>query len=412
MRTHVAVATLGLAAGLLAATAGGVAADAPGLSVESRSGSPAPVARAGGAEQLVSATATFGAPGTRVPGMPPSTAPQHQVVMPGGSLSVTVDYGYHWETGALTYHYSLDADMAAPDPSGSTVVLLGFGAFQGNNCVIEEATTARVYTSLTDVLLYDDKDTEDLASAAAWNCSALVVGSGNPPAAPYHDAYVSPLAVTTATPQLSVRTPKRDRLVQKVWTRIPVTVANASPEGLDARDVVVTGAGKGVKVRPTSFGSLDGQKDSDGHVWARLTKPKANLRLVVTEKGQAIARAKVKLRQRPAPAPPRAGKWSAAGVDFTVRGGKVRGFRINTQTTCGGYPDIPTTTTNTYDFPTVRIPRNNEVVGSDGKEGGTASYSVSLDLEFVSRTKVIGSFSYYGPARCVAHDGFTARLTR
>jgi hypothetical protein len=99
-------------------------------------------------------------------------------------------------------------------------------------------------------------------------------------------------------------------------------------------------------------------------------------------------------------------------VDFTVRGGKVRGFRINTQTTCGGYPDIPTTTTNTYDFPTVRIPRNNEVVGSDGKEGGTASYSVSLDLEFVSRTKVIGSFSYYGPARCVAHDGFTARLTR
>jgi hypothetical protein len=380
-----------------------------GRSFELRDPAPAP-RRAGGAEQLVSAAATFSA-ANRVTGMPTSTAPQHQFVMPGGSLSVSVDYGYHWETGALTYHYSLDTEMGAPDPSGQSVALLGFGTLQGSTCTVEEATTAWLYRSIADVLLYDDKDTDDLASAAAWTCSVLLVGSGD--LATTYDAFVSPLTITTATPKLSVKPPKRDRLVNKVWTRIPVTVTNASPEGIDARDVAVTGAGNGVKVRTLEIGALDGQDDTEGHVWARLTKPKAKLKLAVTENGEPIAKASVKLRQRPAPAPPKAGTWKASEVDFTVRGGKVRGFRIYTQTTCGGYPDMPTTTQNTYSFQTEAIPRNNEVVGTErGNQGGDAAYSAYLELEFVSRTKAVGKFSYFGPARCVAVEGFTAKLKR
>ena len=96
-----------------------------------------------------------------------------------------------------------------------------------------------------------------------------------------------------------------------------------------------------------------------------------------------------------------------------MRGGKVRGFRIYTQTTCGGYPDMPTTTQNTYSFQTEAIPRNNEVVGTErGNQGGDAAYSAYLELEFVSRTKAVGKFSYFGPARCVAVEGFTAKLKR
>ena len=419
MRRPVSViSSIGLAAGLLVASAGGPTAAHPGddparqlvgrsFALPGTATTPAS-RRAGAAEQLVSATATF-SPANRVTGMPTSTAPQHQFAMPGGSLSVTIDYGYHWETGALTYHYSLDTEMGAPDPSGQTRALLGFGIIQGTTCSIEEATAAWVYRSIPDVLLYDNKDTDDLASAAGWNCAVLLVDDGTG-ATPY-DAFVTTLDVVTATPQLGVKAPKRDRLVKKVWTRIPVTVTNASPEGIDARDVAVTGAGKGVKVRKAEIGSLDGQDDTDVDLWVRLTKPKAKLKVVVTGQGQALAKATVKLRQRPAPAPPRAGTWSANGVDFTVRGGKVRGFRIHTQTTCGGYPGIPTTTNNTYSFQTERIPRNNEVVGTErGNQGGDAAYSAYLDLEFVSRTRAKGTFSYYGPARCVAIDGFTARF--
>ncbi|NYE35312.1 hypothetical protein F4692_000416 [Nocardioides cavernae] len=366
--------------------------------------------KAGPAEQLLSATATFG-PANRVAGMPTSTAPQHQFSMPAGSLSVTIDYGYHWETDALTYHYDLDTALGAPSGSEDVRTLLGFGTLQASSCTIEEATVAYAYTNIPDILLYDKKDTPDLASAAGWNCAVLLVdaGQGTQP----YDAFVSLLDVQKATPQLTVKAPRRDRLVKKVWTRVPVTVANASPEGIDARDVAVVGAGKGVKVRPASFGALEGQDDSDGYVWARLTKPKATLKIAVTEKGEVVGRSKVKLRTRPAPAPPKVGSWTGGGADFTVRGGKVRGFRISTQTTCGGYPGIPTTTNNTYSFETTSIPRNNEVVGTEkGNQGGDAAYTAYLDLEFVSRTKAVGKFSYFGPARCTATTGFTARLKR
>lgn len=416
MRRLVSIATtIGLGAALIAvATASPGSATDPTEDLVGRSfplDGKAPVrAKAGAAERLLSATATFG-PANRVAGMPRSTAPQHRFSMPAGSLSVTIDYGYHWETDALTYHYSLDTALGAPSGSEDVRTLLGFGTLQANSCTIEEATVAWAYTNIPDILLYDDKDTPDLASAAAWSCAVLLVdaGQGTQP----YDAFVSLLDVQKATPQLSMRTPKRDRLVKKVWTRIPVTVANASPEGIDARDVAVVGAGKGVKVRPASFGALEGQDDSEGYVWARLTRPRATLKLAITEKGEVVGRSTVKLRTRPAPAPPKAGRWSAPGVDFTVKGGKVRGFRIFTQTTCGGYPGIPTTTNNTYSFVTTPIPRNNELVGTEkGNQGGDAAYTAYLDLEFVSRTKAVGKFSYFGPARCTAVDGFTAKVKR
>ncbi len=420
MRRTVSIATtIGLAAGVLAATTAAPVGAAPqgatddlvGRSFEMRGQPPAP-RRAGASEQLISATATFSA-ANRAQGMPASTAPQHQFapIAQGGSLSVTIDYGYHWQTDALLYNYSLDTDMVAPSGSEDVRALLGFGTMQANSCTIEEAPVAWGYQYIPDVLLYDNKDTDDLASAAAWNCSVLLVdaGQGTQP----YDAFVSVMDVVKASPQLSVTAPKRDRLVKKVWTRIPVKVANAAAEGVAARDVVVAGSGKGVKVRPASFDTLDGQDDTEGHVWARLMKPKATLKLAVTENGEAVGTTSVKLRQRPAPAPPKAGTWSASGVDFTVRGGKVRGFSINTQTRCGGYPDIPTTTNNTYSFKTTAIPRNNELVGTErGNQGGDAAYSAYLDLEFVSRTKAKGTFSYYGPARCVAIDGFTAKVKR
>jgi hypothetical protein len=414
------ISALGLAAGFLVTSSGaGAAADRGddlarqlvGRSFELPTQAPTQ-RRTGAGEQVISATATFSA-ANRVPGMPTSTAPQHQFVMPGGSLSVTIDYGYHWETDALTYHYSLDTEVGAPDPSSQTRTMLGFGAIQGNSCQIEEATSAWLYRYIPDVLLYDNKDTPDLASAAGWNCSVLLVDAGDLSTTPY-DAFVTALDVVRATPQLSVKAPKRDRVVKKVWTRVPVTVTNASPEGIDAREVAVTGVGKGVKVRRTSLGAIDGQDDTKAYVWVRLAKRKARLKLVVTEKGEAIAGASIKLRQRPAPAPPKAGAWSSrTGANFTVRGGKLRGFRIVAQTTCGGYPDMPTTTQNTYSFQTEAIPRNNEVVGTErGNRGGPAAYSAYLELEFVSRTKAVGKFSYYGPARCTAFEGFIAKLGR
>jgi len=414
MRTCVAVATtIGLGAALAAVvTASPVAASdrgggLVGSSFEAHRSAPAQ-ARARTAAQLLSASATFD---TRVSGAPRAGSRPDQQFLPGARVDIS--YGYHGETDVLTYRFETRPVSAGVRPGGSPpdTVAVGLGVFAGTSCTIDTVDTDITSQNFPDHLLYGSGDATQSPNAGRWDCAVLVAQSQD--GSVVHDAWVSPLDVLTATPRLSVRAPAKDRLVTGVWTRVPVEVANASQEGVDARDVSVVGAGRGVKVRPAAFGGLDAQDDSEGHVWAKLVRPRATLRLAVTELGETLGRTTVKLRQRRAPAPPVAGTWSTRGVSFTVRGRKVRGFSLQTQTTCGGYPDLPTTTTNTYSFRTETIPRNNEVVGTErGNRGGDAAYTAYLELEFVSRTKAKGRFSYYGPARCTAFDSFTARRKR
>lgn len=409
MRTCIAaLAATGLAAALLPGTATArTAGDRPELPSFRMDAKTSSAHRAGAAEQLVSASATFN---TRVPGMPrPGSRPDQQV-LPGARLDI--NYGYHWETGALTYHFEVRPISAGlrPDDQPSDYVGVGMGIASGTSCVLDEVAFDATSRFFPERLVYGSGDATDNPNAGLWNCAALFVDTQD--GAVVHDAYVSALDVVTAAPQLTLRAPRKDRLVKGVWTSIPVRVANTGDLG--ARDVVVTARGKGVKVRRRlDLDSLRAGSKVEGSLWVKLTRAKGTLRLAVSELGQTMGRARVKLRRRPAPPAPRAGAWSGGGASFVVRSGKVRGFRITTRTTCGGYPDMPTTTTNTYDFPTVRIPRNNEVVASDkGNQGKSSAYSVHLDLTFVSRTKVKGKFSYYGPARCVAVQGFTAQVGR
>lgn len=409
MRRSIALlTTLGLAAGLLASAATSAAADEPGPGFELR-GTPPAAARAGAAEQLVSATATFS---TRAPGMPRAGARPDQTILPGAVLEVS--YGYHWDTGVLEYTFDARPTSGGlrADDQPADVVGVGLGVFDAaKTCQVDTADLDDVSRFSPERLVYGSGDATGTPRAGLWDCAAVFVRSAD--GSITYDAYVSPLTVTTAAPVLTLEAPRKDRLVMGVWTRVPVTVTNSAPEEISARDVVVAGKGKGVKVRSAKLGEIAGQEDSDGYVWVKLTKPRSTVRLTVSDVGEQLDATSVKVRRRPAPAAPQAGRWSNKDVSFTVRGGKVRGFAINTQTTCGGYPDLPTTTNSNYSFQTVKIPRNNEVVGTErGNQGGDAAYSAYLDLEFVSRTKVKGKFSYYGPARCTAFAGFTAKVKR
>ena len=369
--------------------------------------------RAGASEQLISATATFSA-ANRAAGMPTSTAPQHQFapIAQGGSISVTIDYGYHWETDALTYTYSLDTALRSSPIFSNTRTLLGFGV-QNGHCVHDRGDHRGLgLPGIPDILLYDDKDTDDLASAAAWNCAVLLIDAG-PGTTPY-DAFVAPLDVVTP-PRPSVTAPKRDRLVTKTWTRIPVRVANAAAEGIDARDVAVTGSGKGVKVRPTSFGSLEGQDNTEGHVWARLTKPKADL-----EAGQSPRRARRSAPRRgssraPAPAPRRGPDHGLAnGVRLhrpRRKGPRLPDHHPDDLRRLSRHPDDhPTSPT------TSRHVRSRATTRSSAPSAATRAVTrptrPTSTWSFVSPTKAVEKFSYYGPARCTAFDSFTAKVKR
>lgn len=361
---------------------------------------------AGPADQLVSAAATFD---TRATGMPAAGSQPHQQFVPGAS--VVVDYAYDSETGVVNYNYSLSPSVAAVQPSDETNTLAGFGlgVFSGTTCNVDTDGFDAVSEFNTDLFIYGSGDATASPNAGLWDC-AVIFTTGLDANSPPYDAFVSPLAITTAAPQVTMSAPRKDRLVPKVWTEVLVKVANAEGAQVNARDLRVVGSGKGVKVKGGEVGGLVAGEDAEAQLWVKLTKPKATVRFTATELGQQVATASTKVVQRKAPAPPKAGRWSGDGASFTVSGGKVKGFRITARTTCGGYPDLPTMTTNTYDFPTVAIPRNNEVIEADqGNVGSDAEYGVQLRVEFVSPTKAKGTFSYAGPARCRAIEALTVK---
>lgn len=389
---------------VLMATPGVASGEPDGLSFELGRTAPRPEA-ARSSTQLDTASATFA---TRATGMPSAGSQPHQQILPGAVMEV--DYSYHWDTGVLEYHYSTTVTFGGLTPSGQAlpVAAAGLGVFQGDNCVIDTADVETVYRSIQDKLLYGSGDATGSPTAGAWNCAAVAVTS--PDGATQYDAYVSPLNVVTASPQLSVKAPRRDRLVKGVWTEVPLEVANAEASAVGARDVTVTGSGKGLKVKPLDLDGLAAGSDTSPHLWVKLSRPRAKLTVTVRETGTPVATSTVRLSRRPAPAKPLSGSYTGNSASFAVKGGKVRGFRVHTQTTCGGYPGQLEYTMNTYDFPTVGIPRNNEVSKGDQNDPDSyAHYSVYLRMEFVSRTKAKGFFTYGGPNRCRASESFVVK---
>ena len=192
--------------------------------------------------------------------------------------------------------------------------------------------------------------------------------------------------------ELTVSAPRSDKLVKGVWTRIPVTVTNTSL--VPAEDVRITGSGTGVRFRKLSVGALAAQDSVSGHVWAKLRVASSKLRLAATERGVALGRTAVKLALRPAPAPPRASGWKGDGVQFLALAQVIQVFRVATRTTCGA---------RDLTFPTIAIPRNNEVYGTaTGPDGSTSE----LVLEFVTPTRGVGTFTWSGPGPCRAVHRF------
>lgn len=338
--------------------------------------------------------------------MPRSGAQPHQRLAPGTAF--TINYNYHWEDDRLLFDYDIRANVEAPAPSsGETFVGLGLGVLEGSTCMLDSMEYDSVSTYKTEVFVYDAGDATSHPKAGAWNCAALIT-TGLADDAPTYDAYVAPLEITTRRPQVRLSAPKSARLVRNAWTEVPVTV-RVPASSIKARKVTVAGAGRGVRVRRLDLGTIRPGSTVKTHVWVRLSRARSAARLVLRDSGQRLTTKRITLRQRPAPARPRAGSWSGGGANFAVRRGKVVNFRVRTRTMCGGYPDLPTYTDNTYSFPRVAIPRNNQISqGRRGNVGKPAEYAVHLRMTFVSRNRARGVFTYNGPNRCTATQAFVA----
>ncbi|GAA1507732.1 hypothetical protein [Nocardioides humi] len=217
-----------------------------------------------------------------------------------------------------------------------------------------------------------------------------------------HPEYAQPALQVTSVALLGK--PKL-KLVPGVWTKVDVEVRNTGA-GI-AKNLTVSGSGKGVKVRPGSL-SYDLYPNSTGTVKVQVKlkkRAKGKLNLVVSS-GAAAASTTVKVKPAKAPPALRAGTYRSKdkSVTFRVKRGKVVGFRVRTQTTCGGYPDFPTYTMNWYDMPTFKLPKSGVIDVTDKGD----LYTATLEGR-ASGKKVKATFRYSGPDRCRATEAFVAK---
>lgn len=246
-----------------------------------------------------------------------------------------------------------------------------------------------------------------------WECAVAAVGSDatNPEAGTY-DALVGSLRNVKAKPRLKIAsvtmlrrpTAKGIGLVRGVWTTLEVKVKNSGR--VTANKVRVAGAGKGVKVRPSTIKVWAGG-ETKTRVRVRLVGKKRTAVRLVARAGTVKTVRRIAVRPVKAPKPPSVGRYVGlkGKLKFRIKGRKIVGFRIQSYTSCGGYPDFPTYSWNYYSFPGVKVPRNGIVQARQKRR----LFTVELNMRVVRGKVTQGYFGYYGPNRCWATDSFTAR---
>ncbi|WP_126688315.1 hypothetical protein [Nocardioides ferulae] len=346
---------------------------------------------------LVKQTATLT---ESVAGMPAAGTPAYRqierarvvVTHPAGSSSATIK-------GSITL-------KAEPEEEGDHLQI-GLGQQSGASCEISAVLTET--TSPDDDAVYEMQAVEEPPNGS-WDCVVARVGPAYLGGPDDFDVMIDRLTDHYAKPKLAVGAvellgskQKRLRLVPGVSTKHTVTVRNTSD--VEAKGVVLRVTGKRIKAPRVKVGTVP--KADEVRVQVPITlqaKRRSKVAVTVSGSGARASRTLAVVPVRP-PAKPRAGRYSSDNdVTFRVRKGRVVGWRGQALTSCGGYPDLPTTSWNMYDFPSTKIPRNGIV---DARDKGS-NYVSTLRFRIAGGKVTKGHFSYSGPDRCFADLDFTA----
>jgi hypothetical protein len=309
---------------------------------------------------------------------------------------------------------------AEPGAATSSYLRVNFGHLDGSNCqgavefhTLTTGTPSAGFTKSGRTFTLNQAEAQ--AGWENWDCAfaALTDDLLSPPTATY-SILGGPLSNVYAQPVLRIQPPellrsKKIKLVRGVWTTLEVDVKNVGRA--DAAPVLVTGKGKGLKVKKARgrFPLYDGSTDTV-RLRVQLVKNKRKTKLKLTARASgATARNSTAVRKVSPPARPKPGRYASKnGVNFRITAGrkpKVTGFRVYSQTYCGAYPDIPTVTMNYYDFPKSTIGMNGIVDGLDRGELYTARLQLLVKGGKVTR----GYFRYGGPNWCRSTKTFTAK---
>lgn len=250
------------------------------------------------------------------------------------------------------------------------------------------------------------------ATAAAgwstWNCAYVAVLDENSTVV---DGLVGNLSETHGKPAVAIKSVsllgsarQPFPLVRGIWTTFEVELENTGAS--DARGVVVSGNGKGVRVTRTRVGAVSTSSGSTATVRVRLIgrANRAVVRLRVSRGGVAAGRL-IRLK-RIRPTRPVSGRYRdrAGNVTFRIRNGQVVGFKGKIQSQCGVWPQF-TYNTQQWSFPRTKIRADGIVDRAVRRK----NMRLDLRIRVAGRRATQGRFYYSDPGGyCHGSRFFTA----
>lgn len=313
---------------------------------------------------------------------------------------------------------------AAPQGPTGSMLIVAFGPIRDGVCDLNDFLDADQYVTpiggqpaegwSRNGRTYRLDIADDAAGYQPWECAGAIIASGGENVSflggTLREIFLKP-QLRLLPPRILER-PVRGRLPLVRGATHVIRIPIRSVNGAEARGVVVTGAGRGLRVGRSPQGMLLGESTHIARLSVRAVGRRVGPLVVrVTSRNGPAVRRRVPVRLTRPPARPRPGLYRSADGDvrFRITAGRrpmIRDFRIDTLTRCGGYMEFPIYTPNTYTFP-------NRAIGGGGvldASQRTKLYSVSLRFRAVGGRVVEGRFSYsVRQAPCSASDSFTAR---
>lgn len=342
---------------------------------------------------------------THPPGLPDSGAAAARRIT---SAKVTQDLVHDRIKATITLR-------AVPTAATNAQVHVEFGNVVGGSCHGDVGAVSSTYSGLSAGFSRNRRTITlnkvvDEAGYMDWDCA--FVATTVPDTTTSYDAVLGTLKDILAKPVLKIsavqllRTNvKKVGLVRKVWTTLNVRMANTGR--VAAPGTKLTGSGRGLKVKAVKVGKVY----DDGHRLARikvkLTGRKRTVLKLVARSGKVVATRTVVVKPVAAPKRPVAGAYKSKNgkVRFHIRKGRVVGFYTQQWTRCGTYPDFPTQSWVSYDFPRTAIARNGLV---DARQNHRL-FTAGLEMKVVGKRVSKGYFFYSGPNSCFASGKFTVK---
>lgn len=357
-------------------------------------------------------TATLG-PADREPGMP--VLPDHR----GAHIAkAVVKVEIHGSgTSAKYFPTAVVTLVDYPDDPflANTQIQYGAGYRSGASCnVVARFEPETIAADTKTYHLTGGYNTRDFATPKKpWNCAAVRLWHPAFDTDEYLDRMVGAFSNTYHSPKVSIsgvrllgKKVTKLPLVRSSTTRIEITVRNTGKTA--ARNVTLTGKASGLTFGKVKVGTVPAGGTRTVSAKVKLTTKRKSTKLTLTAAGTGTsAKKKITVRAEPKPKKPRAGKYrnTSSTVRFSVKKGKITGFRATVQTRYGIAPEQYRYSTVTYDFPAKKIPRNGIVQATaKGK-----NWSTNLRVRVVGGKAKSGLFSYKGPDYCSATKTFTAK---